>query len=237
MGTERRYQRDFLQTFFTSPAAVEGDEDSATMLRRAAQLRGMRAPDVWVPDNEDATAPSMRDAGVENIVDVVAEHGADFPGEIHPRVVWHRDDPGIRYQGLQQMMRVADPANGAVEGYHERMTDNRAKGMTGIWSLTPGQVVEANTESLPSEVGSWLLDVGDRAVKLEREDGRQVYDGDGVELEAAENGEYVLRVAGNECVTRPPIRPHRRRSPCFRTSTSTAPTSTRNWRRCTARTS
>ena len=40
-----------------------------------------------------------------------------------------------------------------VEGYRERMTENQAKGMTGIWSLTPGQVVEANTAPLPPEDG------------------------------------------------------------------------------------
>jgi bifunctional (S)-malyl-CoA lyase/thioesterase len=323
MSTKRHYEREFVRTFFTSPTAVEGEDDSAKMLRSAAQLRGMKAPDVWVPDNEDATAPSMRDEGVENIVDVVAEHGESFPGEIHPRVVWHRESPSTRYQGFQHMLELADPANGAIEhidgfvipevgdvddwkkadefftiveneygleegslsmsvivesgeaelaladlreemgkpsnnlerlfllvdgevdytkdmramtptgelppwpelrhntsrgasaaglvavdgpfddirdidGYRERMRENRAKGMNGIWSLTPGQVVEANQAPLPPKTGSWLLEVDGREIELDEDDGRQVYDGDAVSLEETGGGQYVLRVGGDE---------------------------------------
>jgi bifunctional (S)-malyl-CoA lyase/thioesterase len=318
--TQRRHDRSFVRTFFTSPTAVEGEDDSAKMLRRAAGLRGMRAPDVWVPDNEDATAPSMRDQGAQNIVDVVAAHGADFPGEIHPRMVWHRDDPATRYQGFQHMLDITDPEKGAVEhidgfvipevggiddwkkadefftivehehglepgslamsvivesgqaelamrklrdemgkpentlerlfllvdgevdytknmraltptgelpewpelrhntsrgasaagciaidgpyddirdvdGYHERMQDNQAKGMLGIWSLTPGQVVEANQSPLPPRTGSWLLDTGDDEVELDSEDGVDVYDGTRVSLIEA-GDEYELTVGG-----------------------------------------
>ncbi|WP_410766520.1 malate synthase AceB [Haloferax sp. DFSO60] len=316
--TERRHNRQFVRTFFTSPTAIEGEEDSAKMLRRAIQLRGMQAPDVWVPDNEDATAPSMRDEGAQNIIDVVSEHGADFPGEIHPRVVWHRDSPSTRYQGFQHMLEITDPAYGAVEyidgfvipevgdiddwkkadefftivenehgleegsltmsviiesgqaelameslrdemgkptnnlerlfllvngevdytkdmramtptgslppwpelrhntsrgasaagliavdgpyddirdveGYRTRMTENQAKGMIGIWSLTPGQVVEANTEPLPPKTGSWLLDVDGERVELTSEDGVEVYDGDYVSLETL-GDDYELLV-------------------------------------------
>ncbi|MDQ2051800.1 malate synthase AceB [Natronolimnohabitans sp. A-GB9] len=321
--TDRLHDRKFVRTFFTTPTAVEGEDDSAKMLRRAAQLRGMEAPDVWVPDNEDATAPSMRDEGVENMIDVISEHGADFPGEIHPRVVWHRESPTTRYQGFQQILELADPDNGAVEhldgfvipevgdiddwkkadefvtiveneyglpegslamsvivesgeaelaladlreemgnpsnnlerlfllvdgevdytkdmraitptgelppwpelrhntsrgasaagliaidgpyddirdvdGYHERMTENQAKGMLGIWSLTPGQVVEANKSPLPPETGSWHLEVDDREVELEEEDGRYVYDGDEIDLEEASDDRYRLRVGSDE---------------------------------------
>ena len=325
MSTRRHYNREFVRTFFTSPTAVEGEDDSAKMLRSAAQLRGMQAPDVWVPDNEDATAPSMRDEGAQNVVDVVSEHGADFPGEIHPRVVWHREDPTTRYEGFQQMLEIADPDNGAVEyidgfvipevgdiddwkkadefftiieheyglaegslsmsvivesgeaelamgdlraemgkpannlerlfllvdgevdytkdmramtptgelppwpelrhntsrgasaaglvavdgpyddirdveGYQARMTENRAKGMTGIWSLTPGQVVEANTAPLPPKTGSWLLEVGETEVELDDESGVQVYDGDAVTLEETDDGAFRLDFAGDERV-------------------------------------
>ncbi len=292
------------------------------MLESAAQLRGMQAPDVWVPDNEDATAPSMRDEGARNIVEVVAAHGSDFPGEIHPRVVWHRDDPSTRYQGFEHMLEIADPAGGAVdhidgfvipevgdiddwkkadelltivesehgleegglamsvivesgeaelamshlrsemgkptnnlerlfllvdgevdytkdmramtptgglppwpelrhntsrgasaarciaidgpyddirdvEGYQERMVDNQAKGMLGIWSLTPGQVVEANESPLPPVDGSWLLEVGGETVELEDRDGLQVYTGDRISLREDED-QYVLTVEGSE---------------------------------------
>jgi bifunctional (S)-malyl-CoA lyase/thioesterase len=319
---KRTHERKFVRTFFTTPTAVEGEDDSAKMLESAAGLRGMQAPDVWVPDNEDATAPNMRDEGAQNIIDVLSEHGADFPGEIHPRVVWHRDSPSTRYQGFQRMLEITDPDNGAiehldgfvipevgdiddwkkadefftiienehgleegslkmsviiesgaaeiamgklrdemgkptnnlqrmfllvdgevdytkdmraitptgglpewselrhntsrgasangliaidgpyddirdVEGYHERMTDNQAKGMLGIWSLTPGQVVEANKSPLPPQEGYWLLDADGRAVELEHDDGVEVYDGDRVSLEGAADG-YVLSVGNDE---------------------------------------
>jgi len=311
--TARHYDRAFVRSFFTSPTAVDGEDDSAKMLRRAAQLRGLEAPDVWVPDNEDATAPSMRDEGARNITDVVSEHGADFPGEIHPRVVWHRDSPETRYRGFQHMLEIADPENGAVEdidgfvipevgdlddwkkadefitivetehgldpgslsmsviiesgeaelamsdlraeignpsnnlermfllvdgevdytkdmramtptgelpewpelryntsrgasaaglvavdgpyddirdvaGYRDRMEANRAKGMTGIWSLTPGQVVEANTAPLPPESGQWLLDDGSGEVELDESDGRWTYPGDSLWIEETADG-------------------------------------------------
>ena len=319
--TERKHDREFVRSFFTSPTAVEGEADTAKMLRSAIELRGMEAPDVWVPDNEDATAPSMRDEGAENIVEVVAEGGAEFPGEIHPRVVWHRESPRTRYRGLQHMLQIADPERGAVEhidgfvipevgdvddwkkadefftiveaehglpegslamsvivesaqaefamatlreemgkptnnlerlfllvdgevdytkdmraitptgdlppwpelrhntsrgasaagliavdgpyddirdveGYKERMTENSAKGMLGIWSLTPGQVATANQAPLPPQDGYWLLEVGDRQVELDEEDGRQVYEGDQIAL--SRSGEnYVLRAGGD----------------------------------------
>ena len=325
MSVQRHYDREFVRTFFTSPTAVEGEDDSAKMLRSAAQLRGMQAPDVWVPDNEDATAPSMRAEGIGNIIDVVSEHGAGFPGEIHPRVVWHREDPQTRYQGFQQMLRVAESDTGAidhidgfvipevgdvddwkkadefftiieheagldpgslsmsvivesgeaelalgdlrtemgkpsnnlerlfllvdgevdytkdmramtptgelppwpelrhntsrgasaagliavdgpyddirdVEGYHERMTENRAKGMTGIWSLAPGQVVEANKAPLPPKTGRWLVEAGGRDVELRAADGKQVYEGSDLELEVTGDREYHLRVGDDDHV-------------------------------------
>ena len=322
--TDRHYDREFVRTFFTSPTAVSGEEDSAKMIRSAAGLRGMQAPDVWVPDNEDATAPNMRDEGASNIVEVVAEHGADFPGEIHPRVVWHRDDPATRYRGFQHMLEIADPDGGAVdhidgfvipevgdlddwkkadefitivetehgleegslsmsvivesgeaelamgnlreemgkpannlerlfllvdgevdytkdmramtptgslppwpelrhntsrgasaagliavdgpfddirdvEGYRDRMRENRAKGMTGIWSLTPTQVQVANTDPLPPKTGSWLLELDDREIELDPVDGAQEYHGDAVGLEETTDG-YALTVNGDRQV-------------------------------------
>ncbi|MEF8785329.1 MAG: malate synthase AceB [Haloarculaceae archaeon] len=319
---ERKHDRKFVRTFFTSPTAVEGEDDSAKMMKSASQLRGMQAPDVWVPDNEDATAPNMRDEGAQNIIDVVSEHGADIPAEVHPRVVWHRDDPGTRHQGFEHMLDIANPENGAiehidgfvipevgdiddwkkadefitivenehgleegsiamsvivecgaselameelrtemgrpsnnlerlfmlvngevdytksmraitptgelppwpelrhntsraadaagliavdgpyddirdVEGYRERMRDNQAKGQLGIWSLTPGQVVEANKSPLPPAEGYWLIDAAGREVELDSEDGVEVYTGDRIELEEADDG-YELEVGGDE---------------------------------------
>jgi len=84
-----------------------------------------------------------------------------------------------------------------VEGYRERMTDNQAKGLLGIWSLTPGQVVEANRSPLPPEESRWRIDAGGRQVELEEEDGVQVYDGDRVSLEEV-SGTYLLRIGGDE---------------------------------------
>ncbi|WP_254823087.1 malate synthase AceB [Haloglomus halophilum] len=319
---KRTHDRKFVRTFMTTPTAVSDKDDTAEMLRKSIQLRGMQAPDVWVPDNEDATAPNMRDEGAENIAEVLAEGGADFPGEIHPRVVWHRDSPETRYKGFQHMLHIADPENGAVEnldgfvipevgdiddwkkadefmtivenehgleegslamsviiesgsaelameklrdemgkpsnnlqrlfllvdgevdytkdmraitptgalpewkelrhntsraasaaglisvdgpyddirdvdGYHERITANNAMGMLGIWSLTPGQVVEANRSPLPPAAGYWIIDADGREVELESQDGVEVYSGDRIELEA-EDGGYELEVGGDE---------------------------------------
>jgi len=319
---KRTHDRTFVRTFFTTPTAEQGEADSAKKLRSAIGLRGMQAPDVWVPDNEDATAPNMRDEGAENIAEVVAEGGADFPGEIHPRVVWHRDSPETRYRGFRHMLEIADPENGAVEhidgfvipevgdvddwkkadefftivenehgleegslamsvivesgsaelamgrlreemgkpsnnlerlfllvdgevdytkdmraitptgglpewkelrhntsraasaagciavdgpyddirdveGYHDRITANNAMGMVGIWSLTPGQVVEANRSPLPPAAGYWTIDADGRTVELEGRDGVEVYDGEHIELDEADGG-YELEVGGDE---------------------------------------
>jgi bifunctional (S)-malyl-CoA lyase/thioesterase len=318
---ERLHDRTFVRTFFTTPTAEQGEEDSAKKLRSAIGLRGMQAPDVWVPDNEDATAPNMRDEGAENIAEVVAEEGADFPGEIHPRVVWHRDSPSTRYRGFRHMLEIVDPENGAVEnidgfvipevggiddwkkadefitiveheygleegslamsviiesgsaelamgelrdemgkpdnnlermfllvdgevdytkdmraitptgglpewkelrhntsrgasaagciavdgpfddirdveGYQDRITANSAMGMLGIWSLTPGQVVEANKGPLPPEEGYWLIDADGREVELTEEDGAQVYTGDRISLER-DGDTYTLTVGSD----------------------------------------
>jgi bifunctional (S)-malyl-CoA lyase/thioesterase len=319
---KRTHERKFVRTFFTTPTAEQGEGDSAKKLRSAIELRGMQAPDVWVPDNEDATAPNMRDEGATNIAEVVAEKGEEFPGEIHPRIVWHRDSPETRYKGFQHMLEIADPEAGAidnidgfvvpevgdiddwkkadefftivenehgleegslkmsviiesgaaelamgklreemgkptnnlqrlfmlvdgevdytkdmraitptgalpdwhelrhntsraasaagliavdgpyddirdVDGYHDRITANNAVGMLGIWSLTPGQVVEANQSPLPPATGYWLIDEDGREVELDEQDGVQVYTGDRIELEA-EDGGYELEVGGDE---------------------------------------
>ena len=319
---KRLHDRKFVRTFFTTPTAVSGEDDTAKMLKSAIQVRGMEAPDVWVPDNEDATAPNMRDEGAQNIAEVIAAEGAEFPGEIHPRVVWHRDSPETRHKGFQHMLEIADPEKGAiehidgfvipevgdiddwkkadefftlveteygleegslamsviiesgaaeqamtklraemgkptnnlerlfmlvigevdytkdmraitptgslpsweeirhntssaasaagligvdgpyddirdVEGYQARMTDNQSRGLLGIWSLTPSQVVEANKGPLPPAAGYWLIDADGREVELTSEDGVEVYSGDRIELEEEEGG-YELEVGGEE---------------------------------------
>jgi bifunctional (S)-malyl-CoA lyase/thioesterase len=75
------------------------------------------------------------------------------------------------------------------------MRDNQSKGMLGIWSLTPGQVVEANTSPLPPKTGRWLLDTGDTEVGLDSEGGVWTYDGNSVSLLETAAG-YELTVDG-----------------------------------------
>jgi len=319
METDKRlHDRKFVRTFFTTPTAETGEEDSAGKLRSAIGLSGMQAPDVWVPDNEDATAPNMRDEGATNIAEVVAADGAEFPGEIHPRVVWHRDSPDTRHRGFQHMLEIADPTKGAIEhidgfvipevgdiddwkkadefitmveheygleggslamsviieggaaeqamtkirseigkpsnnlqrlfllvigevdytkdmraitptgslpawpevrhntssaasaagligvdgpyddirdieGYNERMKENQAKGLLGIWSLTPTQVVEANTNPLPPQDGYWLIDADGSEVELENQGAVQAYTGEDISLEE-DDDRYILTV-------------------------------------------
>lgn len=323
MMSRETSRRQYVRSFFTSPAVVD-DDDSAQILKKAVTLRGMQAPDVWVPDNEDGTAPGRRDEGVENIIEVVSEHGEDLPGKIHPRIVWHRDDPKKRRQGFEHMLQITDPDRGAkdhidgfvipevgmiddwkkadefmtiveaengleegslamspliesgeaelalsrigqeigksannlqrlyllvdgevdytkdmramtptgdlpswpelrhntsraassndliavdgpyddiqnVNGYKQRMTENQAKGMLGIWSLTPGQVEVANTSPLPPQKGTYLLTVGRADVELEADDdGTYIYDGPDVELQDLDGGNYRLRIGGEE---------------------------------------
>jgi bifunctional (S)-malyl-CoA lyase/thioesterase len=84
-----------------------------------------------------------------------------------------------------------------VEGYHDRMTENQAKGMLGIWSLTPGQVVEANKSPLPPQEGYWLFDADGREVELESRDGVEVYGGNRVSIEESGDG-YVLSVGNDD---------------------------------------
>jgi bifunctional (S)-malyl-CoA lyase/thioesterase len=84
-----------------------------------------------------------------------------------------------------------------VDGYRERMTDNQAKGQLGIWSLTPGQVVEANKSALPPRDGYWLAEIDGREEELTEEDGLQVYEGDRLSLEETPDG-YRLRVGSDE---------------------------------------
>jgi bifunctional (S)-malyl-CoA lyase/thioesterase len=84
-----------------------------------------------------------------------------------------------------------------VEGYHDRITANAAMGMTGIWSLTPTQVVEANKSALPPAEGYWLIEAGDREVELTHTDGAWEYTGDRISLAETDDG-YVLSVAGDE---------------------------------------
>jgi len=85
-----------------------------------------------------------------------------------------------------------------VEGYRDRMTENRAKGMTGIWSLTPGQVQTANTAPLPPENGRYILEIDGREVDLREEGGVQVYEGDDLSVEQVGDDSYRLQAGGTK---------------------------------------
>jgi bifunctional (S)-malyl-CoA lyase/thioesterase len=85
-----------------------------------------------------------------------------------------------------------------VAGYRERMTANRAKGMSGMWALTPGQVVEANEAPLPPETGRYRIEVDGREAELREEGGTWVYDGDRLALEEIGDDRYRLRVGDQE---------------------------------------
>jgi bifunctional (S)-malyl-CoA lyase/thioesterase len=138
---------------------------------------------------------------VDGEVDYTKDMRATTPtGELPP---WpelrHNTSRGASAAGLIAVDGPFDDIRD-VAGYRERMTENRAKGMTGIWSLTPGQVVEANTAPLPPKTGSWLLEVDGTEVELDDESGVQVYDGDDVTLEETGDGTFRLDLAGDERV-------------------------------------
>jgi bifunctional (S)-malyl-CoA lyase/thioesterase len=113
--SNRTQSRSFVRTVLPTPAAEQRDSDSAKKLNTAVSLRGMQAPDVWVPDNEDGTAPGLRATGLQNLVEVIAAEGSEFPGEIHPRIPWHRDVPEMRDSGFCHLRELADPENGALD--------------------------------------------------------------------------------------------------------------------------
>jgi bifunctional (S)-malyl-CoA lyase/thioesterase len=137
-ATSREYTSDrtFVRTFFTSPTAVEGKDDTAAMLESAAGLVAVDGP----------------------------------------------------YDDIRD-----------IEGYRQRMNENRAKGMTGIWALTPGQAEAANAAPLPPEKGSYLFDIGSEEVELEQhDDGAWVYDGDDVSIEELGEDSDRLRAGAEE---------------------------------------
>jgi bifunctional (S)-malyl-CoA lyase/thioesterase len=332
MDSSNRTQiRSFVRTVLPTPAAEQREGDSAKKLNTAVSLRGMQAPDVWVPDNEDGTAPSLRAEGLQNLVDVIAAEGGDFPGEIHPRIPWHRESPATRYSGLRHLRELADPENGAidhidgfvipevgaiddwkkadellslveaeyelgvgqlsmsvlvessraeqavidlqnelpnptntlerlymlvvggadytkemgaitptgslprwdglqhnvsrgasaidrigiggayvttrdVEGYRDHIAANQATGLLGTWALTPTQVAEANRATLPPERGHWRIETASGDVKLNAEDGSQVYEGDYFTLEERTDGYVFTAGTDRQELTRAEVR-------------------------------
>jgi len=103
------------RTFQTAPAAVPR-EDSAKYLRSGLTAEGFATPDWLVPDVEDGTAPDMKEAAVDNVVDLLPEHAPEFGGEIWPRVEWAYDDAGRRERGREQISTIASEAGAHVDG-------------------------------------------------------------------------------------------------------------------------
>ena len=101
------------RTFQTAPAAVP-KADTAKYLRSGLTADGFSAPDWLVPDIEDGTAPDMKEAGLENTIELVPEH--DFPGEIWPRVEWSYEDAAFRDRGRHQIEALVRELGDEIDG-------------------------------------------------------------------------------------------------------------------------
>ncbi|MFC3958250.1 L-malyl-CoA/beta-methylmalyl-CoA lyase [Halovivax cerinus] len=101
------------RSFQTAPAAV-AKADTAKYLRSGLTAEGFEAPDWLVPDLEDGTAPSMKDAALENTIELLDEH--EFAGEIWPRVEWSYDDARLRERGGEQIQSLVAEATESIDG-------------------------------------------------------------------------------------------------------------------------
>jgi beta-methylmalyl-CoA/(S)-malyl-CoA lyase len=116
------------RTFQTAPAAVPR-EDTAKYLRSGLSAEGFAAPDWLVPDLEDGTAPDMKDAALENVVDLLPEYAGEFAGELWPRVQWGYDSGRARDRGREEIetlvREVGDEIDGVVVPKVGRLEDVR----------------------------------------------------------------------------------------------------------------
>ena len=103
------------RTFQTAPAGVAKD-NTAKYLESAFTATGFQVPDWLVPDIEDGTAPSMKETALENTVELSAEYGPDFAGEIWPRVQWAFDDESLRDAGAHEIEKLVREAGDHVDG-------------------------------------------------------------------------------------------------------------------------
>jgi beta-methylmalyl-CoA/(S)-malyl-CoA lyase len=101
------------RTFQTAPAAVPR-ENTAKYLDSGLDATGFAVPDWLVPDIEDGTAPDMKDAAVENVIDRLPE--ADFAGEVWPRVQWGYDSPAFRDAGTEQIETLVREVGDEIDG-------------------------------------------------------------------------------------------------------------------------
>ncbi|WP_256391167.1 L-malyl-CoA/beta-methylmalyl-CoA lyase [Natronoarchaeum rubrum] len=103
------------RTFQTAPAAVPR-EDSAKYLRSGLTAEGFALPDWLVPDLEDGTAPEMKDAALENTVDLLPEYADDFAGELWPRVQWGYDSERARDRGREEIETLVREVGAEIDG-------------------------------------------------------------------------------------------------------------------------
>ncbi len=101
------------RTFQTAPAAVPR-ENTAKYLDSGLGADGFQKPDWLVPDIEDGTAPDMKADALDNIVDRLP--GADFVGEIWPRVEWDYGDERTRERGREQIRTLVREVGEFVDG-------------------------------------------------------------------------------------------------------------------------
>ncbi|SNZ04197.1 beta-methylmalyl-CoA/(S)-malyl-CoA lyase [Natronoarchaeum philippinense] len=103
------------RTFQTAPAAVPR-EDSAKYLRSGLTAEGFALPDWLVPDLEDGTAPEMKDAALENTVELLPEYAEDFAGELWPRVQWGYDSERDRDRGREEIETLVREIGEEIDG-------------------------------------------------------------------------------------------------------------------------
>lgn len=101
------------RTFQTAPAAVPR-ENTAKYLDSGLSATGFEKPDWLVPDIEDGTAPDMKAAALDNIVDRLPE--AEFVGEVWPRVEWSYEDERFRDRGAEQIRTLVREAGEFIDG-------------------------------------------------------------------------------------------------------------------------
>lgn len=103
------------RTFQTAPAGVAKD-NTAKYLESAFNATGFQIPDWLVPDIEDGTAPNMKETALENIIELSAEYGDEFAGEIWPRVQWAFNDKSLRDAGTQEIETLVREAGDQIDG-------------------------------------------------------------------------------------------------------------------------
>lgn len=104
------------RSFQTAPAAVP-DDDSARYLRSGLRRDGFESPDWLVPDIEDGTAPSLKAAAVQNVIDLVPRYESSYSGEVWPRIQWSYADADSRDAGIDQIRQLTTGVGDLLRGF------------------------------------------------------------------------------------------------------------------------